>query len=118
MFSTIDMNPIATCARNASSLRLVLRSSLSRILETVSSGRSNAKTYAKYMELYHADESRLKDMGLTRMDVIRHLETKCPAGQRIEPLAYLASRPASAAVDSQWDLSPLAQLGRGLVSFK
>ncbi|MBL4929491.1 hypothetical protein [Fuscibacter oryzae] len=64
-------------AQRSRSFRLALRSTLSRIAEKIGSGWAQEADLADVMELYHVDESTLRDKGLTRMDVIRLLETRC-----------------------------------------
>lgn len=68
--------PVATPAQHSRSFVLGLRFALSRIADKTGSGRAKEADLARCMELYHADESTLRDKGLTRMDVIRLLETK------------------------------------------
>lgn len=68
---------VATPTRHSRSFPVVLRSIFSRIAEMIGSGRAPEADHANCMELYHADESTLRDMGLTRMDVIRLLEAGC-----------------------------------------
>jgi len=49
---------------------------LLRVAEKIGSGRPQDADLASIMELYHADESTLRDKGVTRMDVIRRLENR------------------------------------------
>lgn len=67
----------AALTRHSRSFRLALRSIFSRIAEMIGFGRAQGADDTNCMELYHADESTLRDMGLTRMDVIRLLEAGC-----------------------------------------
>jgi hypothetical protein len=64
----------ATPTQHSRSFLLALRSILSRIAERIGSGQAQEADLASCLELYHADESTLRDKGLTRMDVIRLLE--------------------------------------------
>ena len=109
---------VATPTQHSRSFLLALRSILARIAEKIGSGRAQEADLASCMELYHADESTLRDKGLTRMDVIRLLETKRSA---IEKKACgftdMPSRPETETEDPKWDMLPLAKLGKGLVSF-
>lgn len=70
MFTTLDLPPVAPPVRGT------LRSALSMLLARIGSSRTREATHAKHMDLYHADDTILREMGLTRMDVIRLLETK------------------------------------------
>ncbi len=94
MFFAPAMTPTATDP--SPSRRRSLRSHLSVLVGTRASGKVHEANHAACMELYHADETTLRDMGLTRMDVIRLLETK---GRAVEPmtarLANLPSQPAT-----------------------
>ncbi len=67
---------VATPTQQTRSFLLALRSILSPIAEKIGSGRAQEADFASCLELYHADESTLRDKGLTRMDVIRLLETR------------------------------------------
>lgn len=118
MFSALAMTPTATAAERSGSLRRTLRSIHSTILGTIGSGRTHEADHAACMELYHADETKLKEMGLTRMDVIRLLETKGHAvDQKIRRSANLRSQPVTTPKDPQWHLFPMAMLVSGLVKF-
>lgn len=67
---------VATSTPHSRSFLLALRSILSRIAEKIGSGRAQEADLPSCLELYHADESTLRDKGLTRMDVIRLLENQ------------------------------------------
>lgn len=118
MALSLEIKSAAETGTQASTLRQAARAVLARFQTRFGSDRARAENHARHMELYHADDSTLKDMGLTRMDVIRLLETK---GSMVsaEPGRFenRSSRPQPNGSDRQWDRLPLANLGRGLLPF-
>ena len=107
---------VATPTQHSRSFLLALRSILSRIAEKIAFDQAQEADLASCMELYHADESTLRDKGLTRMDVIRLLETKhLTIEKKACGFTDMPSRPETETEDRKWEMLPLAWLGKGLV---
>ena len=118
MFSALAATPTATAtaSERSGSLRRTLRAILSTTLSKIGSGRTRDAIRAECMALYHADETKLKEMGLTRMDVIRLLETKGHAlDQKMRRSANLPSRPMTTPRDPLRHQFPMAILVLGLM---